>query len=386
MGNFKEDIARTEAFVFDVDGVFTDGNIMPLADGDFLRAYNAKDGYAVSYAVRQGYKIFIVTGGRGDILYKRFSYLGVTELHVNVSDKIAVLSGIMERHSLDPENVLFMGDDIPDLECMQAVGLPVCPADASCEIIEASRYVSEFPGGHGCVRDIIEQVLRAQGNWARHLKGIHAVHEGRHKFCVALRVPSEPLSGQQQYRDGEQEAAGKPYGHLSGRMFSETEPGRTQHAGTQNRTAEYPDEIGITGIQQDGDHTRRRTRCRHVQADLPPQVHQQREKRTGHGGEHHPPEQEQHGRGAEHPAAQPVTQRHNQHRQRAFVAPGKRKIAEKPEHPHQKNPQRRYDKRIDRDYHQDITFYPDGQVDGQDSRPEKYQQQPYRHQKGMQQV
>ena len=129
MGNFKEDIARTEAFVFDVDGVFTDGNIMPLADGDFLRAYNAKDGYAVSYAVRQGYKIFIVTGGRGDILYKRFSYLGVTELHVNVSDKIAVLSGIMERHSLDPENVLFMGDDIPDLECMQAVGLPVCPAD-----------------------------------------------------------------------------------------------------------------------------------------------------------------------------------------------------------------------------------------------------------------
>ena len=81
----------------------------------------------------------------------------------------------MERHSLDPENVLFMGDDIPDLECMQAVGLPVCPADASCEINRASRYVSEFPGGHGCVRDIIEQVLRAQGNWARHLKGIHAV-------------------------------------------------------------------------------------------------------------------------------------------------------------------------------------------------------------------
>ena len=117
MGNFKEDIARTEAFVFDVDGVFTDGNIMPLADGDFLRAYNAKDGYAVSYAVRQGYKIFIVTGGRGDILYKRFSYLGVTELHVNVSDKIAVLSGIMERHSLDPENVLFMGDDTPGREC-----------------------------------------------------------------------------------------------------------------------------------------------------------------------------------------------------------------------------------------------------------------------------
>ena len=165
MGNFKEDIARTEAFVFDVDGVFTDGNIMPLADGDFLRAYNAKDGYAVSYAVRQGYKIFIVTGGRGDILYKRFSYLGVTELHVNVSDKIAVLSGIMERHSLDPENVLFMGDDIPDYEVMQIAGLPACPADAAPEIKQIARYISPFSGGQGCGRDIIEQILRTQGKW-----------------------------------------------------------------------------------------------------------------------------------------------------------------------------------------------------------------------------
>ena len=165
MGNFKEDIARTEAFVFDVDGVFTDGNIMPLADGDFLRAYNAKDGYAVSYAVRQGYKIFIVTGGRGDILYKRFSYLGVTELHVNVSDKIAVLSGIMERHSLDPGNVLFMGDDIPDYEVMQIAGLPACPADAAPEIKQIARYISPFGGGQGCGRDIIEQILRAQGKW-----------------------------------------------------------------------------------------------------------------------------------------------------------------------------------------------------------------------------
>ena len=165
MGNFKEDIARTEAFVFDVDGVFTDGNIMPLADGDFLRAYNAKDGYAVSYAVRQGYKIFIVTGGRGDILYKRFSYLGVTELHVNVSDKIAVLSGIMERHSLDPENVLFMGDDIPDYEVMQLVGLPCCPADAVPEIKSVSTYISPHKGGYGCGRVVIEQVMKAQRKW-----------------------------------------------------------------------------------------------------------------------------------------------------------------------------------------------------------------------------
>lgn len=172
MGNFKEDIARTEAFVFDVDGVFTDGNIMPLADGDYLRAYNAKDGYAVSYAVKQGYKIFIVTGGRGDILHKRFSYLGVTELHLHVSDKIAVLQEIMERHGLDPENVVFMGDDIPDLECMREVGIPVCPADAAPEVVEASRYVSQFAGGAGAVRDIVEQVLRARGDWARDSQGV----------------------------------------------------------------------------------------------------------------------------------------------------------------------------------------------------------------------
>lgn len=174
MGNFKEDIAKVEAFVFDVDGVFTDGSITPLADGDFLRSYNSKDGYSISYAVKQGYKVFIVTGGRGDILHKRFSYLGVTELHLSVSDKISILNDIVARHGLNPENVLFMGDDIPDLESMRAVGIPVCPSDAASEIIEASRYVSEFAGGKGCVRDIVEQVLRAQGNWARHLKGIHA--------------------------------------------------------------------------------------------------------------------------------------------------------------------------------------------------------------------
>lgn len=174
MGNFKEDIARVEAFVFDVDGVFTDGNITPLPDGDFLRAYNAKDGYAISYAIKHGYKVFIITGGRGEILKTRFNYLRVTELHTNISDKIAVLNDIISRNGLNRDNVIFMGDDIPDLECMLAVGIPVCPADSACEIIDASRYVSEFAGGKGCVRDIVEQVLRAHGHWAQDLKGIHS--------------------------------------------------------------------------------------------------------------------------------------------------------------------------------------------------------------------
>lgn len=171
MDNFKTIIGRVEAMIFDVDGVFTDGGITPLADGDFLREYNAKDGYAVSYAIRQGYKIFIITGGRGDILKKRFDYLGITELHTHCADKLTVMNDIIERHGLNREHVMFMGDDIPDLDCMRNIGVPVCPADAVSEIIDASLYVSEFGGGKGCVRDIVEQILRAQGNWAKDCNG-----------------------------------------------------------------------------------------------------------------------------------------------------------------------------------------------------------------------
>ena len=148
MGNFKEDIVKTEAFIFDVDGVMTDGGIMPLVDGDFIRKYYAKDGYAIAYALRMGYKVCIITGGRGATLDHRLKMLGITDV--------------------------YMGDDIPDLECMKAVGIPVCPSDAASEVIEASRYVSEFAGGHGCVRDIIEQVLRARDDWARDSRGMHS--------------------------------------------------------------------------------------------------------------------------------------------------------------------------------------------------------------------
>lgn len=172
MGNFKEDIARVKAFVFDVDGVFTDGGIMPLPDGDFIRKYNAKDGYALVYANRMGYKVCIITGGRGELLRRRFAYYKVTRFIDGCTDKIAELKRFMADEGLDPSEVIFMGDDIPDLECMRAVGIPVAPADACSEIIEAARYVSEFGGGRGCVRDIIEQTLRAQDNWAKNCEGV----------------------------------------------------------------------------------------------------------------------------------------------------------------------------------------------------------------------
>lgn len=175
MGNFKEDIAKVKAFVFDVDGVFTDGGIIPLTNGDFIRQYNSKDGYAVTYAIKSGYPVAIITGGRGDSLEMRFRMLGVTSFHPNISDKLTVLKEFMKEQSLRPEEVMYMGDDIPDLDAMKHVGMPVCPADAVSEVLEASRYVSQFDGGHGCVRDVIEQVLRAHDKWAKHTKGLHTV-------------------------------------------------------------------------------------------------------------------------------------------------------------------------------------------------------------------
>ena len=172
MGNFKEDIARIEAMIFDVDGVMTDGRIIPTAEGDFIRCYNCKDGYALAYAIRHGYRVCVITGGYGKILERRLRMLGMQDFYIDCMDKISTLREYMKKYNLNPKNVLYMGDDIPDLECMREVGMPVCPADSAAEVIECSRYVSEFEGGRGAVRDIAEQVLRARGDWAKSSEGV----------------------------------------------------------------------------------------------------------------------------------------------------------------------------------------------------------------------
>lgn len=172
MGNFKEDIARVEAIVLDVDGVMTDGGIIPTPDGDFIRRYNAKDGYAIASAIREGLKVCIISGGRGCMLENRLKMLGVTRYYLNCMDKVTAIREFVADYDIDLENVIYMGDDIPDLECMRIVGVPVCPSDAAMEVVEASRYISEFNGGHGAVRDIIEQVMRAQNIWGKNLKGV----------------------------------------------------------------------------------------------------------------------------------------------------------------------------------------------------------------------
>ena len=165
MGNFKEDIARIRAFVFDVDGVMADGGITVTPEGEFLRTFYAKDGYALSLALKKGYRIAIITGGRGKALQVRFDMIGIEHVYTNCHHKLKALHELRGIWGMEPDEIMYMGDDVPDLEPMTHVGMPVCPADAAMEVIGISRYVSQFNGGAGCVRDVVEQVMRARGDW-----------------------------------------------------------------------------------------------------------------------------------------------------------------------------------------------------------------------------
>lgn len=165
MGNFKEDIEKVRAFVFDVDGVFTDNKITVTPEREFMRTYNAKDGFGMKVLIEKGYPVCIISGGKGKALLHRFEMLGVKDICIDCFDKLPQLKAFMEKYGLEPEEVLFMGDDIPDIPPMRHVGISVCPADASVDVKRVVRYVSGFKGGEGCVRDIIEQVLRARGDW-----------------------------------------------------------------------------------------------------------------------------------------------------------------------------------------------------------------------------
>ena len=172
--NFKELLADVEAIVFDVDGVMTDGGIMPLADGDFIRKYNAKDGYALAYAAKHGFNIGVISGGFGKALESRMSRLHIEHYYLGCMDKIAAIDDFIAKTGVKRENIIYMGDDIPDLEVLRYVGIPVAPADACSEVLQTAIYISEHNGGAGAVRDIIEQVLRVKGMWALDSKGVIA--------------------------------------------------------------------------------------------------------------------------------------------------------------------------------------------------------------------
>ena len=163
--NFKEQLNNIKVFIFDVDGVFTDGSLYLLPGGEQARQMNIRDGFAVKHAAEQGYKIGIITGGEDEPVRWRFNRLGVKDIYLPSKNKVEDFNHFMSQHNIDPATVLYMGDDMPDYEVMKLAGIPTCPADADSEIKQISDYISDKKGGEGCVRDVIEQVLRAQGKW-----------------------------------------------------------------------------------------------------------------------------------------------------------------------------------------------------------------------------
>ena len=158
-------LKNIKCIVLDVDGVLTDGAILVNENGEQLRTFNVKDGYAIQYAVKQGLLVFVITGGRSQGVLKRMEGLHVPEIHLGVSDKLSLLEELATRYGLRLADMAFIGDDMPDYSCMQQVGAAIAPADAVEDIKRVSHYVSTKRGGEGVVREIIEKVLRLQDKW-----------------------------------------------------------------------------------------------------------------------------------------------------------------------------------------------------------------------------
>ena len=159
------DLTKIRMIAFDVDGVLSSGTIMLHPEGEPMRTVNIKDGYAIQLAVRLGLRIAIITGGKTNSVYKRYTGLGVEDVYMGCSVKINTYDGLLKKYNIKDDEVMYMGDDIPDYEIMRRCGCPVCPADACPDIKDISIYISDRNGGHGCGRDVIEQVLRAQVKW-----------------------------------------------------------------------------------------------------------------------------------------------------------------------------------------------------------------------------
>lgn len=167
MANYKSLLNNINTFIFDYDGVLTDGKVFLLSNGDLQRTVNVRDGFILQYAVKKGYNIAVITGGDSKAVFNRFYKLGIKDVFLGVRDKYKVFKNYVSENNIKAENVLYMGDDIPDLEVMSKVGMPSCPADAVEEIKSISKYISDINGGEGCVRDVVEQVLKVQGKWIK---------------------------------------------------------------------------------------------------------------------------------------------------------------------------------------------------------------------------
>ncbi|MGK2863871.1 MAG: KdsC family phosphatase [Chitinophagaceae bacterium] len=163
--NIDDLFKKITTFIFDIDGVLTDGTILVLENGLQARHMSIKDGYALQLAVKKGYRILVLSGAAASPVVDRLKKLGITDVHTGVTNKRAFVESYMADKNAETSEFLFMGDDIPDQSIMQFVGLPVCPADAVAEIRSVSKYISPVNGGHGCVRDVIEKTMKAQNKW-----------------------------------------------------------------------------------------------------------------------------------------------------------------------------------------------------------------------------
>jgi 3-deoxy-D-manno-octulosonate 8-phosphate phosphatase (KDO 8-P phosphatase) len=163
--SYKTYLKQITTFVFDVDGVLTDGMVLVTTEGELLRKMNVQDGYAIKTAIQKGYRICIISGGTNDGVSKRLKGLGVEDVFLGAHDKEAIFGQYLQHHGIDAEHVLYMGDDIPDIPAMSKAGLPCAPQNAVPEVKATCNYISHKNGGEGCVRDVIEQVLKVRGDW-----------------------------------------------------------------------------------------------------------------------------------------------------------------------------------------------------------------------------
>ena len=163
--NELERFREVTTFIFDVDGVLTNSQLLVMEDGSLLRQMNVRDGYAIKRALQANYRVAIITGGNSMGVVERLQALGVVDVYYGVQDKVEAYRAFMELHELDDAGVLYMGDDVPDYEVMRLVGFPACPQDACPEILSLAKYVSHRGGGAGAVRDVIERTLRVKGQW-----------------------------------------------------------------------------------------------------------------------------------------------------------------------------------------------------------------------------
>lgn len=166
MLNFKEKLNKITTLIFDIDGVFTDNKVLVMENGEVVRNVHSKDGYAIQLAVKKEYRLVVISGGNNVAVKNLLTKSGIQHIFINQHDKLLCYKNFIYENNIQDEQVLYMGDDLPDYEVMNRVGIATCPNDAAVEIKAISLYISPKNGGQGCVRDVIEQVMRVQGTWA----------------------------------------------------------------------------------------------------------------------------------------------------------------------------------------------------------------------------